>query len=78
MAGIVTPAMASIERGDILPDHALRHADFILGVIEGIDPVTAFVDPEVNRHHRAVALEQIDYLRYQGLNLRAAPEELGR
>ena len=59
MSGIKTPAIASIERGDLLPEDALRHADLMLER-EGIDVMKAFHDPETNRHHRAVAL---DFLR---------------
>lgn len=56
MTMIKTPAMASIERGDIVPDEALRHADRYMQDRLGIDPLLAFVDPEINRQHRAVAM----------------------
>lgn len=59
MTAIKTPALASIERGDILPDEALRAADEYMQKTLSIDPLQAFNDPEINRQHRAVALRYL-------------------
>ncbi len=51
---ITTPALRSIENR-FLPHDALKAADRQL-VSEGINPVDAFSDEEINRHHRAIAI----------------------
>ena len=58
MSGIQTPAMKSIEKGEIMPSYALDVANAQLEA-EGIAPELAYVDPEINRHHRAIALGEV-------------------
>jgi len=63
---ITTPALYRMERG-VLPDSAYTFADQVLRS-EGIDPINAFVDQEVKRHHYAVASSfQNDVYRLQTL-----------
>jgi hypothetical protein len=52
---ITTPALRAIEQGIILAPEAYGYADAVLQT-EGLDPLQAFVDSEVQRHHFAVAL----------------------
>lgn len=56
MTGIKTPAMLSLESGEIMSEYANQQANDAL-LKEGIDPLEAFVDSEVQRHHRALALQ---------------------
>lgn len=56
---ITTPALHAIEQGVILAPEAYGYADAVLQT-EGLDPLQAFVDSEVQRHHFAVAY---DFLR---------------
>ena len=56
MAGIKTPAIQSIEAGEIMSEYANIQANEAL-IKEGINPLLAFVDTEIQRHHRAIALQ---------------------
>lgn len=51
---ITTPALSVMNTFELLPE-AYAFADGVLQS-EGIDPLHAFVDTEVQRHHYAVAL----------------------
>jgi hypothetical protein len=55
-----TPAMLSIERGEILTRQQCDFADGWL-MAEGIKPLLAFVDDEVNLYHREIALSHSNY-----------------
>lgn len=56
---ITTPALYAIEHGMVLAPEAYEYANTVLQT-EGIDPLQAFGDTEVQRHHFAVAY---DFLR---------------
>lgn len=56
---ITTPALYAIEHGMVLAPEAYEYANTVLQT-EGIDPLQAFTDSEVQRHHFAVAY---DFLR---------------
>ncbi|MBA2279575.1 hypothetical protein H0V99_04015 [Candidatus Saccharibacteria bacterium] len=73
--GIATPAMSSINNREIIPSDALRFAD-IKCQAEGIDPLIAFVDPEINRHHRAVALGYLMQKMEQDFGILSLPMEI--
>lgn len=51
---ITTPALHSLG-SELIPERNLQFANGWL-MAEGINPLLAFVDEEINRHHRAIAM----------------------